>query len=65
MLEHYREAASGKSNTEARNLAASIVGSEIDWDWDCLSLITYTVFDIDCVHSAAHPRRILPHHWWD
>jgi isocitrate lyase len=34
MLEHYREAASGKSNTEARNIAASIVGSEIDWDWD-------------------------------
>jgi isocitrate lyase len=35
MLEHYRQAASGKSNTEARNIAASIVGSEIDWDWDC------------------------------
>ncbi|KAN0135012.1 isocitrate lyase and phosphorylmutase [Lactarius tabidus] len=34
MLEHYRQAASGKSNTEARNIAASIVGSEIDWDWD-------------------------------
>ncbi|KAH9004148.1 isocitrate lyase [Lactarius hatsudake] len=34
MLKHYREAASGKPNTEARNLAAEIVGSEIDWDWD-------------------------------
>ncbi|KAH9178839.1 isocitrate lyase [Lactarius sanguifluus] len=34
MLEHYREAASGKPNTEARNIAAEIVGSEIDWDWD-------------------------------
>ena len=37
MLEHYREAASGKPNTEARNIAASIVGSDIDWDWDCTS----------------------------
>ncbi|KAF8273026.1 isocitrate lyase and phosphorylmutase [Lactarius quietus] len=34
MLEQYREVASRKSNTEARNIAASIVGSEIDWDWD-------------------------------
>lgn len=33
-LEHYREAAAGKSNTEARDIAADILGSRLDWDWD-------------------------------
>jgi isocitrate lyase len=33
-LKRYREAAAGKSNTEARNIAADIIGSQVDWDWD-------------------------------
>ncbi|KAI0001743.1 isocitrate lyase and phosphorylmutase [Russula vinacea] len=33
-LERYREAAAGKSNTEARDIAADIIGSQVDWDWD-------------------------------
>jgi isocitrate lyase len=33
-LERYREATAGKSNAEARNIAADILGSQLDWDWD-------------------------------
>ena len=33
-LERYREVAAGKSNTEARDIAADIIGSRVDWDWD-------------------------------
>jgi isocitrate lyase len=33
-LERYREAAAGKSNTEARDIAADIIGFQVDWDWD-------------------------------
>ncbi|KAI0304604.1 isocitrate lyase and phosphorylmutase [Russula brevipes] len=33
-LARYREAASGKSNTEARSIAADTIGSQVDWDWD-------------------------------
>ncbi|KAF8506827.1 isocitrate lyase and phosphorylmutase [Russula emetica] len=33
-LERYRESAAGKSNAEARNIAADILGSQVDWDWD-------------------------------
>ncbi|KAI0308094.1 isocitrate lyase and phosphorylmutase [Multifurca ochricompacta] len=33
-FQRYVEAVSGKSNTEARDVAASIVGSQVDWDWD-------------------------------
>jgi isocitrate lyase len=33
-LERYREAAAGKSNIEARSIAADIIGSQVDWDWD-------------------------------
>jgi len=33
-FERYREAAAGKSNTEARDVAADVVGSQVDWDWD-------------------------------
>ncbi|KAI9511709.1 isocitrate lyase [Russula earlei] len=33
-FERYRIAAAGKSNAEARDIAADIVGSQIDWDWD-------------------------------
>ena len=33
-LERYRKTAAGKSNTEARNIAADIIGSQLDWDWD-------------------------------
>jgi isocitrate lyase len=34
-LERYREAASGKSNAEARIIAEDVIGSQVDWDWDC------------------------------
>ncbi|KAH9982766.1 isocitrate lyase [Lactifluus volemus] len=33
-LERYREAASGKSNAEARDIAKDVIGSQVDWDWD-------------------------------
>jgi len=33
-LERYLEAAAGKSNTEAQNIAANVPGSQLDWDWD-------------------------------
>ncbi|KAH9997779.1 isocitrate lyase and phosphorylmutase [Russula compacta] len=33
-LGRYREAATGKSNTEARDVAADILGAQVDWDWD-------------------------------
>lgn len=33
-LERYREVVAGKSNTEARDIAADIIGSRVDWDWD-------------------------------
>ncbi len=38
-FERYREAAAGKSNTEARNIAADIIGSQVDWDWDRASFV--------------------------
>lgn len=31
---HYLEAVDGKSNTEARDIAADIIGASIRWDWD-------------------------------
>jgi isocitrate lyase len=37
-LKRYREAAAGKSITEARNIAADIIGSQVDWDWDRASV---------------------------
>ncbi|KAI0068044.1 isocitrate lyase and phosphorylmutase [Artomyces pyxidatus] len=33
-LEQYRENSVGKSNTEARDIAHDILGTQIDWDWD-------------------------------
>lgn len=33
-LKHYLEAVDGKSNTEARDIAADILGERIRWDWD-------------------------------
>jgi len=36
-FERYREAAAGKSNTAARDIAADVVGSQVDWDWDRVS----------------------------
>jgi isocitrate lyase len=36
-LERYREVASGKSNSEARSIAEDVIGSQVDWDWDCES----------------------------
>ncbi len=45
-LGRYRKEASGKSNSEARDIAADIVGSEIDWDWDCMSPLIPTSQDL-------------------
>ena len=36
-LKHYLEAVDGKSNTEARDIAADILGERIRWDWDSAS----------------------------
>jgi len=36
-LKHYWEASSGKSNTEAWDIAADIISSQVDWDWDHMS----------------------------
>jgi isocitrate lyase len=33
-VKHYLEAAEGKSNSEARDIAADILGERIRWDWD-------------------------------
>ncbi|KAF8501089.1 isocitrate lyase [Russula emetica] len=41
-LERYLEAAAGKSNTEAQNIAANVPGSQLDWDWDPFLLRTST-----------------------
>jgi hypothetical protein len=43
-LERYREAAAGKSNTEARVVAADIIGSQVDWDWDCAFVLCCLLF---------------------
>lgn len=34
VLEQYRSASAGKSNTDAREIAAGILGEQIDWNWD-------------------------------
>jgi isocitrate lyase len=34
-FKHYLEASDSKSNTEARDIAADILGERIRWDWDC------------------------------
>jgi isocitrate lyase len=70
-LERYREAAAGKSNTEARNIAADILGSRLDWDWDRASFFAVrfpSLFDVNFVDtycSAADPRGILPYCRWN
>jgi isocitrate lyase len=68
-LERYREAAAGKSNTEARNIAADILGSQLDWDWDRASFFAVRflyLFDVNIgKHSAADPRGILPYYRWN
>ncbi len=33
-LKHYLEAADGVSNSEARDIAADVLGERIRWDWD-------------------------------
>ncbi|KAI0274942.1 isocitrate lyase and phosphorylmutase [Gloeopeniophorella convolvens] len=33
-IQRYHEAVSGRSNIEAREIAADIIGSQVDWDWD-------------------------------
>lgn len=33
-FKHYVEAVDGKSNTEAREIAADILGEKVFWDWD-------------------------------
>ena len=33
-LKAYREAADGKSNADARDIAKDILGETIYWDWD-------------------------------
>ncbi len=55
-LERYREAASGKSNTEARNFAADIIGSQVDWDWDRASFFARLFFLTSNVVGNAVPR---------
>ena len=37
-LKHYLEAVDGKSNTEARDIAADVLGERIRWDWESTSL---------------------------
>ncbi|KAJ3521989.1 hypothetical protein NM688_g8940 [Phlebia brevispora] len=37
--EHYLAAVDGKSNSDARDIAADILGERIFWDWDRMSLI--------------------------
>lgn len=34
VLKQYRSASAGKSNTDAREIAAGILGEQIDWNWD-------------------------------
>ena len=42
-LERYREAAVGKSNSETWNIAADILGSQLDWDWDRTSFFAVSL----------------------
>ena len=65
-VERYREAvAAGKSNTEARDVAADI-GSHVDWAWDRATSIGDFLFrpffHVDCGHITTHPKdtTILP-----
>ena len=40
--QHYLAAVDGKSNSDARDIAADILGERIYWDWDRTSLHTLT-----------------------
>ena len=43
--EEYLSAVAGKSNTEAREIAKDMIGSEVFFDWDGMLL---------CTRTAAH-----------
>jgi isocitrate lyase len=58
-LERYREATAGKSNAEARNIAADILGSQLDWDWDRASFFAVCfpfLFDVDFGNIVPRTR---------
>lgn len=62
---HYLEAVDGKSNTEARDIAADILGERIRWDWDREFALPCTVPPINLFvlsRSPENPRRLLPLH---
>ena len=50
-LQHYLEVVDSKSNTEARDIAADILGERIQWDWDCKSTLFYQFEKIEPNHD--------------
>jgi isocitrate lyase len=57
-LERYREAASGKSNAEARDIAKDLIGSQVDWDWDCTPSFIIVDFplNVGCAYTVPRTR---------
>ena len=39
VYQHYLSAVEGKSNSDARDIAADILGERVFWDWDRTSII--------------------------
>ncbi|EIM90160.1 isocitrate lyase and phosphorylmutase [Stereum hirsutum FP-91666 SS1] len=56
VLEQYRSASAGKSNTDAREIAAGILGEQIDWNWDLPRTregYYHTTGGVDCAVNRA------------
>ena len=55
IIKQYLTAASGKSNTHAREIAKEILGEEIFWNWDCR-----LIFLVFCDDYLILPQCLVP-----
>jgi len=60
----YLTAVEGKSNNEARAVAADILGGSVFWDCDRESCGSMTEVYSMGIISYTHTRGLLPLHWW-
>lgn len=53
---HYLAAADGKSNSDARDIAADILGERIFWDWDSALFVSILHLIVKFIISHTSPE---------
>jgi hypothetical protein len=58
-IESYIAAVSGKSNTEAREIASDILGENVFWDWDREEICSFSCHFSDATQYLEHVRATI------